>query len=210
MIDLKYNKIIAGLAVLLIGIGPIQFALATISVSFDDVASEAGLELVAASQGPAFFDENGDGFEDIYLAVGGFNPGDNLYYRARGDLTFEIATDEVGLTENGPSTMAVIADFNNDELPDIYVTNHDYLGVPNHMYYRQIGGGYLDVTAATGTGHQYESHDAMAFDYNRDGWLDLFVTSANHAANEPNALFHNNGDGTFSDVAAALGLELGW
>ena len=206
MNDLKYNKILAAFALLMLGCSPVQVALATINIHFDDLASEAGIELVTASQGPAFFDENGDGIEDLYLAVGGFDSGDNIYYRARGDLTFEIATDEVGLTENGPSTMAVIADFNNDGLPDIYVTNHDYLGVPNHMFYRQTGGGYLDVTTSTGTGHQYESHDAMAFDYNRDGWLDLFVASANHAANEPNALFHNNGDGTFTDVAAALGL----
>ncbi|TKJ41122.1 hypothetical protein CEE37_05490 [candidate division LCP-89 bacterium B3_LCP] len=204
----NFKSIIAGLLLTLLSSGNMAPTFASIDVTFTDVAAEAGIELNILSQGAAFFDENGDGKEDLYLAVGGFISGDNVYYRSRGDLTFEIATAEVNLIDSGPSTMDLVADFNNDGLMDVYVTSHDYLGIPNHMYYRQAGGSYLDVTASTGTGHQYESHDAMAFDYDGDGWLDLFVASANHMGIEPNALYHNNGDGTFTDMAVVLGLDL--
>jgi hypothetical protein len=185
-----------------------NIASSSIDVTFTDQASEVGFGLVQRSQCPAFFDDNGDGFEDLYLAAGGFASSDNIFYRSRGDFTFEVATDELGLNDPGPSTQIIAADFNNDGLTDLYVTNHSYQVVTNHMFYRQATGNYLDVTDLTGTGNAYESHNSMAFDYDSDGWLDIYVSSANHAALEPNALYHNNGDGTFTDVAGILGLTL--
>ncbi len=197
------------LAVLMLGrISPAIAGADTFDITFTDMAAEFGLQLLTTSQCPAFFDENNDGKEDLYVAAGGFVSSDNVYYRSRGDMTFEIATDEVGLTDSGPSSQIVAADFNNDGLTDVYVVSHSYQVISNHMYFRRQGGGFIDVTAASGTGHSYESHNAVAFDYDSDAWLDLYVISANHNGLEPNALFHNNGDGTFTDMAASLGVEV--
>ncbi|MFH1734788.1 MAG: FG-GAP-like repeat-containing protein [bacterium] len=179
-----------------------------IGITFFDQAVEAGLELVTNSQGAAFFDYNFDGHEDLYLAGGGFIAGDNYFYRSRGDATFEQATTEANISGNGPSTNVLAADFNNDGILDVYITSHDYLGTPNYLYFGQANGTFIDVTAASGTGSIYENHNAVAFDYNSDGWLDLYVVSANHMGIEPNLLYHNNGDGTFTDVAAALGVDI--
>lgn len=138
---------------------------------------------------------------------------------------FTDVTSRSGLGVSGYGMGATAADYDNDGWIDLYVT---YLG-PNRLFHNNGDGTYSDRTAATRTGDSRWSTGATFFDYDRDGWLDLFVvnyvsfsrdmkracyapTSARDYCNPsvyPPAgvsLFHNNGNGTFTDVSARAGL----
>jgi enediyne biosynthesis protein E4 len=140
-------------------------------------------------------------------------------------LRFTDVTEAAGLSVAGYGMGAATGDYDNDGWVDVYVTG---LGA-NHMLRNKGDGTFADVTAMTGTGDTRWSTGAAFFDYDRDGWLDLFVAHyvefgmemkracfaadstrdyCNPAVYAPVAdrLFHNNGNGTFSDVTARAGL----
>ena len=140
-------------------------------------------------------------------------------------LRFTDVTDRSGLDVSGYGMGAATGDIDNDGWVDLYVT---FLGA-SRMFRNSGDGTFADVTARTGTNTPRWSTSATFFDYDRDGWLDLFVAtyvdfslemkrgcfSAGSArdycnpvvyAPVPDALFHNNRDGTFSDVSARAGI----
>jgi enediyne biosynthesis protein E4 len=141
-------------------------------------------------------------------------------------LRFTDVTEKSGIVADGYGMGVAVGDINNDGWPDLYITN---LG-SNKMYLNQGDGTFIDVTKKSGTDDPRWSTSATFFDYDRDGWLDLMVV--NYAdfstTNSPtcyattsardyctpsvfrapgNRLFHNNGDGTFSDVTAKAGID---
>jgi hypothetical protein len=139
-------------------------------------------------------------------------------------LRFTDVTEAAGLAVSVSGMGAATGDYDNDGWVDVYVTG---LGA-NHMLRNKGDGTFADVTATTGTRDTRWSTSAAFFDYDRDGWLDLFVAHyvdfgadmkracfaadstrdyCNPAAYAPVAdrLFHNNGNGTFSDVTARAG-----
>jgi hypothetical protein len=157
----------------------------------------------------------------------------NRLYRNLGGGRFEDVTAGSGLSgervKGYPQGVAV-GDYDNDGDPDVLVTNYG-----DNVLYRNDGDRFTDVTAQAGVAlprHPLKASAAF-FDYDNDGWLDLFVTHyfhwtfAEHAdtwcgqqkpgyriycdpgafAPLPNALLRNNGDGTFSDVSARVGLD---
>jgi len=79
----------------------------------------------------------------------------------------------------------------------------------NRLYQNQGDGTFQEVGEATGVNSDKTSYDATWLDYDNDGWLDLYVVNAGNVAigNEANHLYHNNGDGTFTDVAEAVGVQ---
>src|SRR5205823_2613426 len=93
---------------------------------------------------------------------------------------------------------AAAADFDNDGRVDVYVTA---LG-GNRLFRNSGGGKFVDVTRAAGVGNGGFSTSALWFDYDGDGWLDLFVANDT----QPNRLFRNKGNGTFTDVAMGAGV----
>lgn len=142
-----------------------------------------------------------------------------------GPLRFTDVTERSGIVASGYGMGAATGDYDNDGHIDLYVT---YLG-SNRMFRNNGDGTFADLTAKTRTGDGRWSVSATFVDYDRDGWLDLFVThyvnfgldmkrqcfSAGSARDYCNpvvydpvadTLFHNNGDGTFSDVSARAGL----
>lgn len=183
--------------------------------------------------GVAGFDYNNDGCTDVYFTNGAAIAGlrktgagfANRLFRNNCDLTFTDVTAEAGVAGEGYAMAVATADMDNDGGADIFVA-----GVKGNTLYRNLGGGrFGDVTKAAGLGQSGGwAVSAGWLDYDNDGWLDLFVSNyvVWDAATEPrcgtperqyychpnayrglaNQLYHNNGDGTFTDVSKASGI----
>lgn len=150
----------------------------------------------------------------------------NRLYRNNGDGTFTDVTEASGLPGQGYGMGVAVGDFNNDGWQDLYVT-----ALGGNTLYRNNGDGtFTDITAKSGTGGSGWSVSAAFVDYDRDGQLDLVVTrylnwdfSMNRYCGDrkpgyrsychpdlfqpsTSLVFHNNGDGTFSDVSKSCGI----
>jgi hypothetical protein len=189
--------------------------------------------------GIALLDYDGDGRLDVYVVNGATMPGldktgpkfHNRLFRNRGDLTFEDVTDKAGVAGKGYELGVAAADYDNDGDTDLFVA-----GLRSNILYRNRGDRtFEDVTAKAGLAASDPEYGtlwavgAAFFDYDRDGWLDLFVSNycvwdpvTEPICNRPeapdychpdgykglpNSLFRNNGDGTFTDVSAATGIR---
>ena len=162
-------------------------------------------------------DFNKDGWPDIFVLGGGLTP-DRLFINNKNG-TFTDQAAAWGLTQLYRGTGATAGDYNKDGCEDIFVTNMgDMSGPPSNgqhkLYQNDCNGHFTDVAAQAGvnTTAPYPNGYGAAFgDYDLDGNLDLFVTGWNETITgseitEGNVLFHNNGDGTFTDVSAAAGI----
>jgi hypothetical protein len=184
--------------------------------------------------GVAALDYDGDGMIDLFFTNGASQPGLiktdaawwNRLYRNRGNGVFEDVTGKAGVRGEGFSIGAASADYDNDGYPDLFVA-----GVKRNILYHNRGDGtFEDVTAKAHIHDEALSVAAGWFDYDGDGLLDLFVV--NYVAwnpdteqmckdpksgepaychpqfykGLPNTLYHNNGDGTFTDVSVQSGI----
>src|SRR3989442_637629 len=131
--------------------------------------------------GGAFLDYNRDGRLDIFLVNSGCHkfsvkcaPGKNALYRQNADGTFTDVAQQAGVASSGIYGMGVVVgDYDNDGYPDIYVT-----GFPHNTLYHNNGDGtFTDVTDNAGVAASGWSTSAAFFDYNRDGWMDLYVAN---------------------------------
>jgi Tfp pilus assembly protein PilF len=179
-------------------------------------------ELVSSfGSGVVFFDYNGDGKVDIYLVNSSPDPARsvNVLYRNDGNGRFSDVTAEAGVGDTGMGMGVAVGDFNNDGHPDLYVTNFGL----NVLYRNEGNGTFTDVTERAGVGGLPNawSLSAAFFDYDHDGDLDIYVTNfvdldrlpaaaapvfPDEFSGQPNFLLRNNGDGTFTDVAAQAGV----
>ncbi|MEM7261212.1 MAG: VCBS repeat-containing protein [Planctomycetota bacterium] len=190
--------------------------------NFENNVKSAGIDAPPGSTGPLFFDYDNDGDDDLFLGFVGWvedgAPGGETLrlYRNDGAGKFEDVSDQVGLS--GYLTCAfssVVADFNNDGWLDIYVCSYERLdkvypnswyratnGNPNLLLENRGGDLFVDVAKTAGVAGTSWSYAAAAADYDGDGDADLYV--ANDYGD--NALYVNNGDGTFADQAEELGV----
>ena len=183
--------------------------------------------------GCAFFDYDNDGWMDIYLVNSGkcdfydpHPPLRNALYKNNRDGTFTDVTLRAGVPGNAYGMGVAVGDYDRDGFPDLYVTQY-----PRSILYHNNGDGtFTDVTAPAGLAAPGWGTSAVWFDYDNDGRLDLFVCGfvdynksknkwcGNRATNDryycipsvydpaPSWLFHNNGDGTFTDVSKESGI----
>jgi hypothetical protein len=196
----------------------------------------------ALGPGVAFLDYDKDGWMDIYLVNSGrsdfFNPSKplrNALYRNNRDGTFTDVTEKAGVPGGTFGMGVAVGDFDNDGWPDLFVTSYG-----NCILYRNNRDGtFTDVTKKAGLETPGWTTSAVWFDYDNDGRLDLFVCSfvdygkTSHLSCGDNKLgkryyciprffkptasflYHNNGDGTFTevsegtDIARSLGKGLG-
>ena len=124
------------------------------------------------------------------------------------DGTFEDVTEEAGLSGLDGVSVATFADYDNDGFKDLFVSRTYQ---PNQLFHNNGDGTFTDVTAQSGIGRDYCTTVAGWADYDNDGFLDLYlgryldprkcIPTTFYARNgEPNQLYHNNGDGTFTNV----------
>jgi hypothetical protein len=189
----------------------------------------------SSGAGAAFLDYDQDGFIDLYVCSGtwvkGLSSGDkpeimpeNHLYHNRGDGTFEDVTKKAGVGGPWYSMGVTVGDYNNDGYPDMYVSNYG-----TSVLYKNNGNGtFTDVTKKAGVGGKETdfSTGAVWLDYDNDGFLDLYVGKyLNFDPNykyyyapdgfpgplaydaQPDVLYHNNGDGTFTDVTKEMGIK---
>jgi enediyne biosynthesis protein E4 len=188
--------------------------------TFEDVTTKAHIDRTdghyAFSVSTVDFDE--DGWPDIYVAC---DSTPSILYRNNHDGTFtDIAvTAGAAFNEDGREQAGMgstIGDYNGDGHLDIFKTN--FSDDTSTLYKNKGDGTFDDATSAAGLGlyTQYLGWGTMFFDFDNDGWPDLLlvnghvypeVDSQHLGSNykEPRILFHNNGDGTFSDISAAAG-----
>ena len=179
---------------------------------FPDIAPFLGLDLVSLAGGSIMDDFDNDGFLDLMISA--WNLNDQLrYFRNRGDGTFVERTREVGLTGITGGLQLVHADFDNDGWLDFLAVRGAWQGRdgqhPNSLVRNQGDGTFADVTAAAGLLSFHPTQTAAWADVDNDGLLDLFVgneTFPGIGDVHPGELFHNQGDGTFVEKAASLGL----
>ena len=199
-------------------------------------ASGRKFSLETMGGGVGFLDYDGDGDLDIYLVNGAALPGfevaenpTNRLYRNEGSEAgwqFTDVTEDAGVGDDGYGLGCAVGDYDNDGDPDLYVTNFGR----NVLYRNEGDGTFVNVTDETGVGHEPWSSSAAFLDYDSDGDLDLlslsyvvFDLENNRLCPGPHgepgycspdiydgafdALFRNNGNGTFSDVSEAAGIH---
>jgi tetratricopeptide (TPR) repeat protein len=195
-------------------IEPARFAAPYPLPRFTNIASEVGLGIHGLSGGSVAEDLDGDGLLDLAVSSIGFRDQIRLF-RNTGAGTFEERTATTGLDGIAGGLNLVHTDFDNDGRPDILVLRGGWMGAAGQFpvsLLRNLGGWrFADVTKAAGLGDvEGPTQTAAWFDYDGDGWLDLFVgREATILPKERFAsrLFHSNRDGTFTDVTTAAGID---
>ncbi|NWG33325.1 MAG: VCBS repeat-containing protein [Chloroflexi bacterium] len=177
---------------------------------FTDVSRQAGIVNnrvagIEMSAGIAWGDYDNDGWIDLYVT----DPiGKNTLYRNNGDGTFNVSnlTDQVALP-NAYSQGATFADYDNDGWKDLLVVNWGQ----DHLFHNQQGKGFVDVSQQAGITDDRNSKSASWGDYDNDGFLDLYIANwscypkcGRQFDGEPDRLYHNNGNGTFTEVTDLL------
>jgi len=184
--------------------------------------------------GVAALDYDNDGCTDIFFTNGASIPDlvknhpryFNRLYRNNCRMAFEDVTEKAGVAGEGYSMAAAAGDFNNDGFPDLFVA-----GVKGNALYQNLGNGrFAQITETSGLSSAAPRWAVSAgwLDYDNDGWLDLFIANyvewdakseprcgtperqyychPNAYKGLPNQLFHNNGNGTFTDVSKSSGI----
>jgi hypothetical protein len=179
---------------------------------FPDVAQEAGVAVVGLSGGVVLEDLDGDGRLD--LMASSWDLRDPLrYFRNDGRGRFEERTEAAGLSGITGGLNLVHADYDNDGDADVLVLRGAWLGAqgrqPNSLLRNNGDGTFADVTEAAGLLSFHPTPTAAFGDYDDDGWLDIFVGNESTPGEvHPCELYRNNGDGTFTDVAAEVGVDV--
>lgn len=153
--------------------------------------------------GAVWFDYDNDLDVDLYVANDRTNCPNNLY-RNDGNGTFTDMSAYSGVLYYIFSMCATTDDYDNDGWLDLFVTNNPY----GHLMHHNNGNGtFTEVAAAAGTISNYFGWGSLFLDYDNDQYLDLHVCHSPHWTPGENKLFHNDGDGTFTETSAAMGVS---
>jgi hypothetical protein len=201
--------------------------------TFTDVTEKAGLKHPGWGYGVCIGDYDNDGYDDLFLTYFG----QNVLYHNNGDGTFTDVTEKAGLRQTGTryGSGCTFVDYDRDGNLDLFVSRYidldlaktpvgganrycTYKGVSVNcgplglnkefcsLYHNNGDGTFTEVSAKAGIrapGGRF-GLTAVAFDYNNDGWPDLFVA----CDSSPNLLFRNNHDGTFAEVGMEAGVAV--
>ncbi len=191
--------------------------------TFTDVTARAGLAVEMYGMGCAVGDFDNDGYDDIYVTA----LDRNRLFRNLGNGRFADVTAQAGVGSSGFSTSAAWFDFDNDGMLDLAVDHYVDWSIATDKFcsldeihksyctpelykgesitlYRNLGHGrFKDVTTAAGLHDPTDKALGIALiDYDNDGWMDLLITNDT----QPNKLYRNNHNGTFTETGAAAGV----
>ncbi|MFB3923679.1 MAG: CRTAC1 family protein [Terriglobia bacterium] len=196
--------------------------------TFTDVSASSGLDHTGWGMGVCAGDYDNDGFDDLYVTY----YGGNVLYRNNGNGSFSNVTERTGARGHGWGMGCAFGDLDNDGRLDLYVADYldvdiNHLGDPGSapnctyrgimtfcgprgltgsrdiLFHNNGDGTFSDITEKAGIDPgSYFGLGVVMGDYDRDGRLDIYV--ANDST--PSSLYHNNGDGTFSDVGPQAGV----
>ena len=201
--------------------------------TFTDVTAKAGLLRTGWGQGVCIGDYDNDGNDDLFITYWG----ENVLYRNNGDGTFTDVSAKAGITTGGGkqnrwNTGCAFVDYDRDGLLDLFVSNYidfDLKTVPvpeggtclykglkvacgppglqgakNYLFHNNGDGTFTDVSVKSGIRDSAAVYGlgVLTADFDNDGWPDIYVANDSSAA----ALYRNNRDGTFTDIAAEAGV----
>jgi hypothetical protein len=199
-------------------------------------ASDVKYYIETMGSGCALIDYDNDGWLDIYFVNGAPTPAfrptkplRNALYHNNRDWIFTDVTDKAGVPGNGAYGMGVaVGDYDNDGYDDLFIANYG----SNQLYHTNGDGTFTDVTEKAGVKSNTWSIVGAFLDYDRDGWLDVYVVNyldftweknpvcgmasggvrdychPDHYNGVPDFLYHNNHDGTFTEVGAKAGTHV--
>lgn len=194
--------------------------------TFTDVTRQAGLAVEMYGLGCAVGDFDNDGLDDLYVTT----VGKNHLFRNLGNGKFADVTAKAGVSDPGFSTSAIWFDYDNDGKLDLFVSHYvewsvekdqfcsldgknksyctpqAYKGQSATLFHNKGNGVFENVTKRAGLYDPSSKSLGIAMvDFDNDGWMDLFVANDT----EPDKLYRNNHDGTFTDVGVAAGVAYG-
>jgi len=194
--------------------------------TFTDITAGSGLDVEMYGMGVAVADYDNDGRDDVYITA---IDGDHLFHNEGGGK-FRDVTKASGIHNANFGESAAWLDYDRDGKPDLFVANYvewsekgdkfcsmdgkaksyctpeSYKGTSSKLYHNLGNGRFEDVTEKAGVGDaSSKSLGVAVFDMDNDGWPDIFVANDT----QPNKLYRNNHDGTFSEVGVAAGVALG-
>jgi hypothetical protein len=194
--------------------------------TFTDVTRGSGLDIEVYGMGVAVADYDNDGLPDVYITA---LEGDHLFHN-EGHGKFKDVTVSSGVHNTNFGTSAAWFDYDKDGKPDLvvadyatwsaksdlwcsldgtsksYCTPESYKGSASHLFHNLGNGKFEDVTQKAGLGdNTSKSLGVLIFDYNGDGWPDIFLSNDT----QPNKLYKNNGNGTFTEEGMQAGVAYG-
>jgi hypothetical protein len=178
---------------------------------YPEIASGLGLDIDGHAGGVVMDDFDGDGHLDLVISSMGVREQVRFFHN-NADGTFSERTEEAGLMGEVGGLNLVAADYNNDGHLDFMILRGGWMGAgghyPNSLLRNNGRGVFDDVTEEAGLLSFHPTQTATWFDYNGDGWLDLFIgnESTGQDVPQPCELFRSNGNGTFTEVAAETGV----
>jgi hypothetical protein len=194
--------------------------------TFTDVSAGSGLDVPMYGMGVAVADYDNDGRDDVYITA---LEGDRLFHN-QGGFKFRDVTTASGIRNANFATSAAWLDYDRDGKLDLFVANYvqwtlkgdlwcsldgatksyctpeSYKGTSSRLFHNLGNGKFEDVSDKAGVGDPTsKSLGTAVFDYNSDGWPDIFVANDT----QPNKLYRNNRNGTFTEEAIAAGVAYG-
>jgi hypothetical protein len=181
---------------------------------FKDIAADLEINGTRSMAGGSLVEDfDKDGYLDIVTSSWGLDEPMH-YFHNNGDGSFTDLSQSSGLASIKGGLNIIQADYNNDGYTDILVLRgawfREYGKQPNTLLRNNGDGTFTDVTIESGLLSFHPTQTAVWADFNNDGWLDLFIGNETTTYKDPNPseLYINNGDGTFTNVAAQAGCEL--
>ena len=194
--------------------------------TFTDITAGSGLDIPIYAMGVSVADYDNDGRPDVYITA---LEGDHLFHN-EGNGKFRDVTASAGIRNAGFGTSAAWLDYDRDGKADLFVANYvqwtaqgdlwcsldgstksyctpeSYKGMAPKLYHNLGNGKFEDVSAKAGIADPTsKSLGVVVFDYDGDGWPDIFVSNDT----QPSKLYHNNHNGTFSEVGVSAGIAFG-